>query len=230
LQSKAFQSAACAGAYAFLSLVHRTSPVVTDQSRGAAVLAEHAPAIIAMWHGQHFMIPFLWPKPWPLDALISKSTDAEINALFLKRFDIGTIRGSGGRDTTQKLDRGGAKALLQLRRALSEGRSVAMIADISHKQARQAGEGIVTLARLTGRPIIPVAHTTSRQHVFQGSWDKAALNLPFGRSALAIGAPMFVAPDEDLEAARARLTAALNAATDEAAALVGRHPAKGATA
>jgi hypothetical protein len=224
LQSRLFQQAACSGAVAFLSFVHRTSPVVTDSTRAAATLTEHAPAIIAMWHGQHFMIPFLWPQPWPLDALISKSTDAEINALFLKRFNIGTVRGSGGRDTTQRLDRGGAKALLQLRRSLSEGRSVAMIADISHKKAREAGEGIVTLARLTGRPIIPVAHTTSRRHVFTRSWDKAAVNLPFGRSALAIGAPIFLAPDDDLDAARAQLTAALNAATDEAASLVGREP------
>lgn len=224
LRSRGFQAFACSAVYRFLRFVHRTSPAVPSGLDGPAFLAQHGPVILAMWHGQHFMVPFHWPQGWPLDALISKSVDAEINALFLQRFNIGTVRGSGGRDETQKLDRGGAKALLQLRRALSEGRSVAMIADISHKKAREAGEGVVTLAKLTGRPIVPVAHTTSRRHIFRKSWDKAALNLPFGRSALAVGAPMHFGPDADIAQARAALTAALDAVTDEAARMVGRQP------
>jgi lysophospholipid acyltransferase (LPLAT)-like uncharacterized protein len=222
LHSRGFQTCAAGCAYHFLRFVHSTNPPVATSHDGAGIVARNVPAIFAMWHGQHFMIPFIWPAEYKVDALISKSVDAEINAIFLQRFGIGTVRGSGGRDERQRLDRGGAKALLQLRRSLLEGRSVAMIADISHRQARFAGEGIVTLARLTGFPVIPLAFTSSRRHVFAKSWDKAALSLPFGRSALAMGAPMHFGPDDDVAEARQRLTMALNAVTDEAALLVGR--------
>ena len=43
--------------------------------------------------------------------------------------------------------------------------------------------GIVTLARLSGRPIVPVALATSRRKVLEKTWDKTTINLPFGRGA-----------------------------------------------
>ena len=173
----------------------------------------HLPAIIALWHGQHLMVPFMWPKGKPVDALISKNADAEINARILQRMGVNTIRGSGGRDVKQKLNRGGAKALLGLRRSLAAGRSVVMIADISHSKRRQAGEGIVTLARISGCPIIPVAYATSNFYVFENSWDKTTLNLPFGKRGFAVGEPIYVTAKDDVELKRLDVTSFLNAAT-----------------
>ena len=181
----------------------------------------HLPAIMVMWHGQHLMVPFMWPKGKPVDALISKNADAEINARILERMGVGTVRGSGGRDVRQKVDRGGAKALLALRRSLSKGRSVVMIADISHKERRKAGEGIVTLARISGRPIIPVAYATSNHYVFEKSWDKTTLNLPFGKRGFAVGAPIFVSNSDQAAEKQTEITLALNDVTQQAAAAAG---------
>jgi lysophospholipid acyltransferase (LPLAT)-like uncharacterized protein len=181
------------------------------------MVAPYAPAIIALWHGQHLMVPFMWPKGIPLDALISKNADAEINARILERMGVNTIRGSGGRDEKQNLDRGGAKALLALRRSLAEGRSVAMIADVSHAERRQAGEGIVTLARISGRPIIPVAYASSNHYVIEKSWDKTTLNLPLGKRGFAVGEPIYVSAMDDISLKLNQVTDALNEVTKRAA-------------
>jgi 3-deoxy-D-manno-octulosonic-acid transferase len=79
------------------------------------------------------------------------------------------------------------------------------------------------LARLSGRPIIPVAAATSRFLVLN-SWSKATVNLPFSTFAVVAGEPLFVLSDGDeasVEGARQKVEAALNHVTDRAYALAG---------
>jgi lysophospholipid acyltransferase (LPLAT)-like uncharacterized protein len=80
------------------------------------------------------------------------------------------------------------------------------------------------LAKMSGRPIIPAAYASSRRKDFVNAWDKASLNLPFSRASFIIGEPIFVdedSSDEDLEAKRLEVEAALNAITEEAYRNVG---------
>ncbi|HJW77393.1 MAG TPA: DUF374 domain-containing protein, partial [Beijerinckiaceae bacterium] len=125
----------------------------------------------------------------PAASLVSRSGDGEINAVALRRLGVRAIRGSGarGRDYREK---GGVSAMRGMLRALEDGEMVVMTADVP-KIARVCGEGIVTLARLSGRPIVPVAVVTSRRIDF-GSWDRASLGLPFGRGAMVLGEPIVV--------------------------------------
>ena len=67
-----------------------------------------------------------------LVAMVSRSADAELNALVVEKFGIEAVRGSGGRDSSRHLDKGGARALIALKKALDAGKNVAMIADIPH--------------------------------------------------------------------------------------------------
>lgn len=206
-----------------LRFIRLTNPLAVGSMTHPGL--EHEPVIVAIWHGQHFLIPAYYPSPRKLVAMVSKSADAEMNALVLERFGMDAVRGSGGRDPARHMDKGGAKALVALKRALASGKNVAMIADIPHGTPREAGLGIVLLARLSGRPIVPVAVATSRRRVLQKSWDKSTINLPFGRSALGFGPIVAVPADADealMEAKRREVTAALNAATDAAYGLVDR--------
>jgi lysophospholipid acyltransferase (LPLAT)-like uncharacterized protein len=221
LRHDGFQSIASGALYQFMRMTHATQRNVSKISDPWPLVEPHIPAIIALWHGQHFMVPFMWPKGKPVDALISKNADAEINARVLSRMGVRTVRGSGGRDERQNINRGGAKALLELRRSLAEGRSVVMIADISHRHPRQAGEGVVALARISGRPIIAAAYATSNRYVFKSSWDQATLNLPFGKRGFAVGEPIFVTPDDDTVVKQRQVTDALNEVTTRAALEVG---------
>jgi len=184
-----------------------------------ALLAGEFPVIVALWHGQHLLVPYAAPKSRKFTSLVSRSTDAEINARVLARAGIDVIRGSGGRGTQLVPEKGGVSALLSMRTALKHGVNVVMIADISKGAPRQAGEGIVTLARISGRPIVPVALATSRRHVLEKTWDKTTINMPFGNRSVRLAPPIFVAATagkEEMAEARAKVTAELNRVTEEA--------------
>lgn len=194
-------------------------PAKGSASISGGEYADLEPGIIALWHGQHILAPVFYPKGRPLVAMVSRSADAELNALMVEKFGIEAVRGSGGRENARHLDKGGAKALIALKKALVAGKNVAMIADIPHGTPRDAGLGIVLLARLSGRPILPAAITTSRRKVLERSWDKTTINLPFGRSSIVVGTPVFVpadADDAEMERKRQEVTDSLNAATEQA--------------
>lgn len=211
----------------FIRLVRWTNPVAEGSTDKDAMYATHKTAIYALWHGQHVLAPVFNPSWHKLVVMVSKSADAEINALVAEKLGLETVRGSGGREGERAQDKGGARALIALKKALDQGTSVCMIADIPHGTPRQAGLGIVTLARISGRPIIGIAIATSRRKVLESTWDKTTINLPFGRSAFVAGEPIFVpadASDAELNRYRAELTASLNDATDGVYRLVDRKP------
>src|SRR6516225_10252289 len=191
-QSRAFQNILGTGGAYYLRLVWATSQVITEPPNIYEAIEPHLPFIFAMWHGQHFLAPLV-----PLDrpnhrakVLISRHRDAEINAIAAERLGIGTIRGSGDQGT--RFDRkGGVGAFVAMLDALKDGYTVAMTADVP-KIGRVAGEGIVRLAAMSGRPIVAIALATSRR-VEMKTWDRAALNLPFSRLAL-VGGPVIRVP------------------------------------
>lgn len=181
------------------------------------------PAIGTIWHGQHLLCPVLNPSTCPVVGLVSRSADAELNAMVLERLGWETVRGSGGRENKRRVDKGGARALLALKKALDNGKNVGMIADIPNGTPRDSGMGIVLLARISGRPIVGMVMATSRRKVLERTWDKMVINLPFGRRAVVMTEPIYVPADADeneMERKRQDVTAALNAATGQAYALV----------
>jgi lysophospholipid acyltransferase (LPLAT)-like uncharacterized protein len=107
--------------------------------------------------------------------------------------------------------------------ALQEGYNVALTADVP-KVSQVAGPGIVMLARLSGRPIYPVAVATSRRITLK-NWDRSAVNLPFGTVAIVVGDPMMVPGDADealLEQCRSAIEQRLKQVTARAYAIVDR--------
>jgi hypothetical protein len=213
---------------AYLKLVGRTNRFALDPPDLYERLDAEWPAILAMWHGQHFMVPLGKLPRHRYLTLISRHRDGEINAVAAAAFDIGAVRGSGGRPD-QMRRKGGAIAMREMLRALESGISMTITADVP-KTARVAGEGIVMLAQRSGRPILPVTVVTSRRKDFS-SWDRASMGLPFGRGVIALGEPIRVARDADaaaLEAARLQLEEVLDRLHERAYASLGaRDPGAG---
>jgi lysophospholipid acyltransferase (LPLAT)-like uncharacterized protein len=208
----------------YLRLVWYTTRFTVEPPDAYTRIPLHAPIILAMWHGQHFLTPFVKPKDLRAKVLISRHRDGEINAIAAERLGIGTIRGSGthGTDFARK---GGVFGFNALVRALREGYNVAMTADVP-KVSRVAGLGIVKLAQISGRPIYPVAIATSRRIVLD-NWDRTTVNLPFSRGATVSGSPIHVPRDADhetLELARRAVEDALNGATSRAYELADGRP------
>jgi lysophospholipid acyltransferase (LPLAT)-like uncharacterized protein len=178
----------------YLKVLRRTNRFVTEPGDLYQQADPLMPVIAAMWHGQHFMIPLAKRESDKAAALVSRSSDGELNAAALEALSIRPIRGSGARGRNIR-SKGGMVAMRDMIRALDNGEMVVMTADIP-KIARICGAGIITLARLSGRPIVPVAVVTSRRITFK-SWDKASIGLPFGKGAIVLGTSIHVPSDCD---------------------------------
>jgi lysophospholipid acyltransferase (LPLAT)-like uncharacterized protein len=220
-RSHAIQSTVGVLAVGYLRLVRATTRFVVEPAGFPDRIRGELPVIAAMWHGQHFMIHYAWPRGADVSALISRSDDGELNAQILERLGVTPIRGSGGHPSKMQ-KRGGFAALREMLRQLSQGSTVVLTADVP-KVSRIAGMGIVTLAQLSGRPIYPIA-VVSRNRLDFSTWDHASIGLPFGRGAMVLGEPVHVPREADataLEAARQAVQRGLDEAHARAYALVG---------
>jgi hypothetical protein len=202
----------------YLRFVWNTTRFALEPTDVYETAMKDLPVILAMWHGQHFLMPFIKRKgeKYRAKVLISRHRDGEVNAVAAEWLGIGTIRGSGdhGGEFTRKA---GVSAFKEMLSALQEGSNVALTADVP-KIARVAGLGIVKLAQMSGRPIYPIAIATQRR-IELDTWDHTAINLPFGRGARVAGLPVRVPYDADdaaLAAAQRELERSLNAATKRA--------------
>ncbi len=157
------------------------------------------------------MMSFAWPDAIDrIAALISRHEDAGAQAAALEYLGVTPVRGSGG-PADRAYYKGGAPAMRQLMRQLESGASVAMTADVP-KRARVCGLGIVTLAKLSGRPIVPTAVVTSRRIQFN-SWDRASLGLPFSRAVVVAGDLVRVPPTPTTRRWRRRASPCSRAST-----------------
>ena len=212
----------------YIRLVHDSARRIISPPDMEERIRDLAPAIFAGWHGQFLLSPLVKPDGVPAKIMIARHGDAEIIARAMRHFDIGLIRGAGaGR---RRRDRGGASAFRAALKALQSGESVAMTADVPPGPARRAGAGIVSLASLSGRPIIPMGFATRRYTAFR-TWSRFTLNLPFSTLAMVMGEPIHVpkgADDETLETYRRDVQSSLNAATRRAYELAGADPSRAA--
>lgn len=222
LASKPVTAIGGALAACYIRLVYATSRIKRDpEDTDAKLFAEH-PQILAMWHGQFLLLPKLKPKrPADVYAMVSRHGDAAIVGDVLERFGMRLIRGAGA--GKRRRNRGGATALRESLRALDTGATVAMTADVPPGPARRAGEGIATLAAMSGRPVVPFAIATSR-FLALPTWSAFTINLPFSTLGIVIGDPIRVPQSKDsaqIEKGRAAIESALVEVTARAYALAG---------
>ncbi len=208
----------------YIAHVRATSTVVVEPASAEQVILANNPFIFAMWHGQFLMLPALYTGQVQVSAILARHDDAALLGEILERFDIKLVRGAGA--GTRKKDRGGTYALRTALKTLATGATFAMTADVPPGPARRAGDGIVALARMSGRPILPFAAATSRYATLK-TWSRMTINLPYGKLAYVIGEPIFVPREADeatLEIYRQRVEAGLNSATARAYELAGANP------
>ena len=149
-----------------------------------SILASGRRPVLAFWHGR-ILPATLYFRNRGIVVITSRSGDGEWIARIIQRFGYGTARGSSSK--------GGARALVQLRRDLAAGKPVAFTIDGPRGPARVAQPGAVFLAGATGHPVLPF-HIESSRFWSAGRWDRTQVPKPFARVAVAIGEPMFV-PD-----------------------------------
>lgn len=159
------------------------------------IVKQPDPVLLTCWH-QDLLFTFAYLTRYarrrPIAVLVSQSKDGEIAAGLLSWFRFIPVRGSSSR--------GGAAALSELLRRVKEDRSIGVIVcDGPRPPARVAKPGIITLSRLTGRPIYMLRSWATRQYIFKKSWPRLALPLPFSRIVVMIEGPLSVPPEADEE-------------------------------
>lgn len=178
-----------------------------------AIVAAGRQPIFAFWHGRILPATLFW-RDRHIVVITSRNFDGEWIGGIIRRFGYGTARGS--------TSRGGARALVQLRRDLAAGRPVAFTLDGPRGPARVAQPGAVFLAGATGQPILPF-HIESARAWTLHSWDRTQVPRPFSTVAVAIGEPIQVSGTEPeaLEEGSRALAAALAAVEEHARRLAG---------
>ncbi len=187
----------------------------------AAFWNKQHPFILAFWHGRLMMMPYCWRRGKAMNMLISQHRDGELIARTIGHLGLGAVRGSSARPG--KLDKGGAGALRAMVKQLSQNQYVGITPDGPRGPRQRVGDGVLSVARLSGAPIIPVSFATTRR-IHARSWDRFLIALPFARGVFVWGQPHYVPRDADaktLEGARHALENEMNRITAQADALCG---------
>jgi lysophospholipid acyltransferase (LPLAT)-like uncharacterized protein len=170
--------------------------------------------VLAFWHRHILLMPFAY-RGGRVCVLISASRDGEriSRAAPLLGRGIEVARGSSSRR--------GAVGLRELLRRARDGWDLAFTPDGPRGPLRVVQPGVVMAAAATGLPVIPFAYAATRQWELR-SWDRFVVPKPFSRVSFVHGEPLAFGREEDHEAARARLQAALEAVEAEAERRAGR--------
>src|SRR3954469_5872330 len=113
--------------------------------------------------------------------MASENFDGQWIARIIERLGTRTVAGS--------TSRGGARALIAMKREIEKGSPAAFALDGPRGPARLAQPGAVWLAGAPGSPPFPVHAEASRSWTVH-SWDLTMVPKPFSTVALVIGAPL----------------------------------------
>ncbi len=169
---------------------------------------------IAVWHGDELpLIP--WFGHTKMVILISKSKDGEVLARGMRHYGYHVVRGSSSR--------GGASGMIALIKAARQGYHGVLAVDGPQGPRHVCKPGIVRLCQKTGLPLLPTTAAVSRKFVFEKTWNKDYIPLPFGRQVLFFDEPIYFGPEKDprsLERYCRQVEAALHKAQRKAQAIL----------
>lgn len=156
-----------------------------DTSRDKSIL-------YALWHSQALAVA-MYGIDKNIYSIASQNKDGEIASYILNKLGFKVIRGS---NDTHK-DKGGAKAIIQIKQILEKGYNVAITVDGPVGPPKKVKRGIVYLAQKTGFPIVGIYADVSR-YINLNSWDKFQIPLPFSKIRLLTTKEIYVNKNLDL--------------------------------
>jgi lysophospholipid acyltransferase (LPLAT)-like uncharacterized protein len=155
--------------------------------------------IISLWHDQLLLMAKAYKHKAQI--LISASRDGELIARAMAYMGQKAVRGSSSR--------GGSAAFKQLLRLAREPYDLVITPDGPRGPRHELKEGVVHLARLSGRAVVPMSMVCSSGHRF-ASWDRFLLPFPFGRLVFVYGHPVYFSKSESATEFQQRLSEAMD--------------------
>jgi len=185
----------------YIRVVYATSKKIRHvDAEAERFIQGHDNAIFAFWHGRMMLLPAFNP-PRKMHVLISRHRDGSLISQVIAHFDQDTVSGSSSK--------GGAAAASGILQLLEKGDNISITPDGPRGPAQIAAIGVATLARLSGKAVLPVTFASTREARMK-SWDRFALAKPFGRIEFFVGAPVVPLADEVDEALRLRIEQTMN--------------------
>lgn len=158
---------------------------VEHEDRHRRFVRRGEPVIFALWHGRLLPLTY-YHRGRGITAIISQSEDGEYIARVVEGWGYHTVRGS--------TSRGGSGGLRGLVKAARAGHSLAITPDGPRGPRQTLQPGVITLAQLSGLPILPLAGGCDRAW-WPGGWDRFCVPKPFARVRVRYGEPRYVARD-----------------------------------
>lgn len=171
--------------YFVIRLIGPTLRWTAEVEDGGPPISGLYPAIYVFWHRCVFACACRFGNTGA-GVMTSSSFDGEYIARIIERCGFRAVRGSSSR--------GGMRALLEMRKLIEAGQSVAFTIDGPRGPRHVAKPGPLLLARHTGAPICCLHVAVERAWVFH-SWDRFMLPKPFSRVLLRIG-PLLSVPQK----------------------------------
>lgn len=182
------------------------------------------PFILAFWHGRLLMIPCCWRRGLIMNMLISQHPDGDFIARTISHLGLRAVRGSTAK--SGKRGKGGGGAYRLMIRQLARGECAGITPDGPRGPRMRAADGVISLARLSGAPIIPVTYSASLR-MNANSWDRFLIALPFTRGVIIWGEAIHVPAGADAQTRNHALQLVedtLNRITREADMACGHQP------
>ncbi len=193
-----------------IDLIFSTSEIESiGKDQALSRLIDSGGYIAAIWHSRILVFSYLY-RHTHAAVLVSRSEDGEIIARVLKSQGFDPVRGS--------TNRGGLRALAVLIKRVRRGQTAVITPDGPRGPRYRVQPGVITLAKKTGVPILPMTYSAEQRHVF-ASWDRFLLPRPFTRCRVVYGKPVYVPENPDPETeedSRIQLESELRRITEEA--------------
>jgi len=189
--------------YWFIRLLGPTLRVSVSYEEGAQKTLDQRPLVASFWHSCMIPATYLF-RNMGIRVMSSFSYDGEYMGRIIRRFGFIAVKGSSSRNPV--------RALLGLRRALSEGWTVAFTLDGPRGPRHKVKPGPVALGRSTGLALTTFHAAVDKAWVLN-SWDRMMIPMPFSRVLVRVGKLIPVpteASDADLDGYTAELQATLD--------------------
>lgn len=198
------------GAWLVFALIRTVAATVrfkwNDRSGYFTGSTPPGPTICCVWHNRLALsIPAYYGyvrkrnQTPGMAAMVSASRDGGFLAAILDCFKVQPVRGSSSRR--------GPQALLELTTWAERGYDLAITPDGPRGPCYVVQEGIMSLAQVTGLPILPCSYHLGWK-IRVRSWDRFQIPLPFSRCEINLAQPIRVpreASDAEREALRLKL-------------------------
>jgi lysophospholipid acyltransferase (LPLAT)-like uncharacterized protein len=167
-----------------ISLTYRMK--IVDAHHEKNILNEGDSLIYASWHQRFFPGIQFFAARKPISIIISQSRDGDFISHIVNILGWYAVRGSSSR--------GGSEALQKVNELAMNGYKIGHIVDGPQGPPEVIKAGLIRIAQVTGKPIVPTITSGQKKWVFN-SWDRFMVPKPFSRVIIRFGEPIYVASD-----------------------------------